>query len=79
MRRGVAVSAIEQTGQSVVVIAKPPAAGHAHSVAADLATNEVYFPIPDNAGSTICPTVTSGCIAIFGPSGRDDPPVFAGR
>jgi hypothetical protein len=62
-----------------VVIAKPPGAGHAHSVAADLTTNEVYFPIPDNAGSTICPTVTSGCVAIFAPKGRDDPPVFAGR
>jgi hypothetical protein len=62
-----------------VVIAKPPGAGHAHSVAADLRTNEVYFPIPDNAGSTLCPTVTSGCVAIFAAKGRDDPPVFAGR
>ena len=62
-----------------VVIAKPPGAGHAHSVAADSWTNEVYFPIPDNAGSTLCPTVTSGCVAIFGPKGHDDPPVFAGR
>ena len=62
-----------------VVIAKPPGAGHAHSVAADLRDNEVYFPIPDNAGSTLCPTVTSGCIAIFAAKGRDDPPVFAGR
>jgi hypothetical protein len=62
-----------------VVIAKPPGAGHAHSVAADLRTNEVYFPIPDNAGSTLCPTVTSGCVAIFAVKGKDDPPVFAGR
>jgi hypothetical protein len=62
-----------------VVIAKPPGAGHAHSVAADVRTNEVYFPIPDNAGSTLCPTVTSGCVAIFAAQGRDDPPVFAGR
>jgi hypothetical protein len=62
-----------------VFIAPAGGAGHAHSVAADLFTNEVYFPIPDNAGSTICPTVTSGCIAIFAPKGRDDPPVFAGR
>jgi hypothetical protein len=62
-----------------VVIAKPPGAGHAHSVAADVRNNLVYFPIPDNAGSTLCPTVTSGCLAIFGPNGRDDPPVFADR
>jgi len=58
-----------------VVIAKPPGPGHAHSIAADPTRNEVYFPIPDNAGSTICPTVTSGCIAIFAPSGHDDHPV----
>jgi DNA-binding beta-propeller fold protein YncE len=62
-----------------VVIAKPPGTGHAHSVAADPATNEVYFPIPDNAGSTICPVPTGGCIAIFGPQGRDDPPVYTGH
>jgi hypothetical protein len=61
-----------------VVIAKPPGAGHAHSVAADVRTNEVYFPIPDNAGSTLCPT-SGGCVAIFAAQGRDDPPVFAGR
>jgi len=62
-----------------VVIAKPPGTGHAHSVAADLATNEVYFPIPDNTGSTICSAPTSGCVAIFAAQGHDDPPVFAGH
>jgi len=61
-----------------VVIAKPPGTGHAHSVAADLRTNDVYFPIPNNAGSTLCPTA-NGCVAIFHSNGRDDPPVFAGR
>lgn len=70
-----------QTGREdpFVVIAKPPGPGHAHSVAADPRRNEVYFPIPDNAGSTLCPTVTSGCVAIFGPSGHDDEPVVAHR
>jgi len=60
-----------------VVIAKPPGPGHAHSIAADATNNQVYFPIPDNAGSTICPVSTpvNGCIAIFAPSGHDDHPV----
>ena len=73
------VNSLSGQEDAAILIAKPPGAGRAHSVAADLATNQAYVPIPDNAGSTICPTVTSGCIAIFGPSGRDDPPVFAGR
>jgi hypothetical protein len=40
-------------------------AGHAHSVAADSRTNTVYFPIPDNAASTICPTPSTGCVALL--------------
>ena len=54
-----------------VVIANPAGAGHAHSVAADENSNEVYFPIPNNAGSTICPTA-NGCVAIF-TAKHDDP------
>lgn len=40
-------------------------AGHAHSVASDPNTNTVYFPVPDNAGSTICPNPSIGCVALL--------------
>jgi hypothetical protein len=48
-----------------IFIAPAGEAGHAHSVAADPIKNEVYFPIPSNAGSNLCPTA-NGCVAIFG-------------
>jgi hypothetical protein len=73
------VDSLSDQEDPFVVIAKPPGPGHAHSVAADLRTNEVYVPIPNNAGSTLCPVPASGCVAIFHSQGRDDPPVFAGR
>jgi len=69
------VDSLSAQQDAPILISKPPGAGRAHSVAADPDANQAYVPIPDNAGSTICPTVASGCIAIFGPSGRDDPPV----
>ncbi len=52
-----------------VVVAQPPGSGHAHSVAADPTTNEVFFPIPNNVESTgnqdPCPTPAQGCVAIY--------------
>jgi hypothetical protein len=39
--------------------------GRAHSVAADPDSNEVFLPIPNNAGSTLCPMAADGCIAVF--------------
>jgi hypothetical protein len=55
-----------------VVVAQPAGAGHAHSVAADQNSGEVFFPIPSNldAGSTTttpnpCPTPADGCVAIY--------------
>lgn len=60
-----------------VVIAATAGAGSAHSVAADPLENEVYFPIPNNAGSTICPTA-NGCIAVF-KANHDDDRVFVRR
>jgi hypothetical protein len=54
-----------------IVVARPPGAGHAHSVAADPFSGEVYFPIPNNvdgAGNTApnpCPTPADGCVAIY--------------
>jgi hypothetical protein len=54
-----------------IVVALPPGTGHAHSVAADPTSGEVYFPIPNNVdASTVnapnpCPTPADGCIAIY--------------
>jgi hypothetical protein len=54
-----------------IVVALPPGKGHAHSVAADPFSGEVYYPIPNNvAGSTNsasnpCPTPADGCVAIY--------------
>jgi hypothetical protein len=54
-----------------IVVALPPGKGHAHSVAADPISGEVYFPIPNNVdGSTAtvpnpCPTPADGCVAIY--------------
>ena len=54
-----------------IVVAKP-SVGHAHSVAADPISGEVYFPIPNNldgAGNTVpnpCGAgAAQGCIAIY--------------
>jgi hypothetical protein len=53
-----------------VVVARP-SVGHAHSVAADPISGEVYFPIPNNldgTGNTVpnpCPSPAEGCIAIY--------------
>jgi hypothetical protein len=45
------------------------AAGHVHSVAADAVYNQVYVPIPSNAGSGVCSSAgaidSNGCIAVF--------------
>lgn len=51
----------------------PPASPHgtAHSVAADPVFNQIYVPIPSNAGGTVCSGAgtgvldTQGCIAVF--------------
>jgi len=51
--------------------------GAAHSVAADAAHNQIYMPIPNNAGAGVCGTPglggveTNGCIAVFVPVGQD--------
>jgi hypothetical protein len=57
----------------------PGTGSSSHSVAADPESNQVYVPI--NAGSgTLCGTFAAqGCVAIFGPSGPDDHPVFVAR
>jgi hypothetical protein len=59
------------TVQDVVVA--NAATGHAHSVAADPFSGEVYFPIPNNldaAGNTIAnpcgANASQGCIAVYG-------------
>ena len=49
----------------------------AHSVAADPGANEVYVPIPQNTtgfSSTLCSDPTKGCVAVFGPVGKDERP-----
>jgi hypothetical protein len=54
-----------------IVVARPPGTGHAHSVAADPRSGDVYYPIPDNvdaANNTApnpCPTPLMGCVAIY--------------
>jgi hypothetical protein len=52
-----------------IVVASPPGTGHAHSVAADPISGEVFFPIPNNVESTgnqdPCPSPSSGCVAIY--------------
>ena len=53
-----------------------------HSVAADPVSNQAYVPITAAGGGspTLCSNSPSnGCIAVFGPSGRDDHPVFVSR
>ncbi len=77
---GVVDSLNDHPDQSIIIAPATPATNKgAHSVAADPVRNEAYVPIPNNSGSTICPAPTVGCIAVFGPSGHDDQPVFAGR
>jgi hypothetical protein len=46
-------------------VSNPPGVGRAHSVAADPISNEVFLPIPNNAGSAICPVPANGCVAVF--------------
>lgn len=53
-------------GGQVQIISIGNGAGHAHSVAADQTSGLTYLPIPNTAGSTICPTPASGCVALFG-------------
>jgi len=48
-----------------LVVSNPPGVGHAHSVAVDPTANEAYLPIPDNAGSSICPVPANGCVAVI--------------
>jgi hypothetical protein len=48
-----------------VTVSNPPDVGRAHSVAADPILSEVYLPLPDNAGSAICPVPASGRVAVF--------------
>jgi hypothetical protein len=54
-----------------IVVANPPGTGHAHSVAADQFSGEVYYPIPNNVDAATvnapnpCPTPAQGCVAIY--------------
>jgi hypothetical protein len=52
-----------------IVVASPPGTGHAHSVAADPFSNEVFYPIPNNVGGiglqNPCPSTVDGCVAIY--------------
>jgi hypothetical protein len=53
-----------------------------HSVAADPFSMQAYVPITATGGgsATLCSnSPTNGCVAIFGPSGPDDHPVFVAR
>ena len=61
-----------------IIIAPAGEAGHAHSVAADSNTNQVYFPIPSNGGSDLCPTA-NGCVAVFGTDQPTGPWVYRGQ
>jgi hypothetical protein len=76
---GVVDSAGDNADQSIIIAPGLAANKGSHSVAADPERNQAYVPIPNNAGSTICPTPSIGCIAIFGPKGRDDAPAFVRR
>jgi hypothetical protein len=64
-----------------IVVANPPGAGSAHSVAAG--GNEVYYPIPGNVCATTgtclspCPTAADGCVAVYKSSAP--PPRFVFR
>jgi hypothetical protein len=50
-----------------IIIAAPPGTGHAHSVAADPISNEVFMPIPNNVGGSQnpCPNTADGCVAVY--------------
>jgi hypothetical protein len=72
---GVVDSLNDHPDQSIFIAPGAAANKGAHSVAADPVRNEVYVPLPNNSGSTYCPSPTIGCIAIFAPSGHDDHPV----
>ena len=61
-----------------IIIAPAGEAGRAHSVAADSNTNQVYFPIPSNGGSDLCPTA-NGCVAVFGTDQPTGPWVYRGQ
>jgi len=60
-----------------IIVAPGGETGRAHSVAADPIKNEAYLPIPNNAGSDLCPTA-NGCIAIFG-TDQTRPWVYRGQ
>lgn len=70
-----------QIDPSIVVGNAGGTTRRAHSVAADLSTNEIYLPIPSTSGggtpafnSTLCGTAAAqGCIAVFESSGDDHP------
>jgi len=51
--------------------------GRNHSVAADPILNQVYVPIANNSGSTVCSSAggsdSQGCIAVFTSTGSDTP------
>lgn len=77
---GVVDSTEQSADHSIIISSATPSTNKgSHSVAADQERNEVYVPIPNNAGGSICPNMAIGCIAIFGPKGRDDHPVFVRR
>jgi len=61
-----------------IIVAPGGETGRAHSVAADPVKNEAYLPIPNNAGSDLCPTA-NGCIAIFGTDQPTRPWVYRGQ
>jgi hypothetical protein len=62
-----------------IIVAPGGETGRAHSVAADPNKNEVYLPIPNNAGSDLCPTAADGCVAIFGTDQSKGPWVYRGQ
>jgi hypothetical protein len=75
---GVVDSAGKKPDQLVVTANNPGGTTRrAHSVAADPGVNEVYVPIPANTtgfSSPLCSDPTKGCVAVFGPVGKDDHP-----
>jgi hypothetical protein len=66
------VDSVNKTTDQIIKIGTGP--GRAHSVAQDPVSNLVYLPVPNNGGSTLCPTA-NGCIAVFGPTTPNDRPV----
>jgi hypothetical protein len=75
---GIVDSAGKRPDKAVVTANNPGGTTRrAHSVAADPGANEVYVPIPANTtgfSSPLCSDPTKGCVAVFGPVGKDDHP-----